>query len=499
MDKQNLTPWRGLGSFIKATEDDAGNLFIVFHVSGPKKDADGETLSKDGEAALVEAANAGFYDLTPSHNIPISLGKSVEGWAANHDVYMKFHMDKSDPWAVKLHKGVADGSFKGQVSVGGKCLRDRLAKTFTPVANQDIPGHVALTMPGMAAYPDAGPVAALTKAIAEGNVDSLEWSAEKKAVAKEALAKGLYEVSTMATLLANLASVQAWVEQEAEQEGDGSTVPAELKTVIKSLAAVFSKMAAEEASEAAGTDEEDNLEEGRDPDETDLLKRKYSAKQRKALAAKGHAMPGGRYPINDREDLENAIQAYGRGKDKPEVKAWIKKRAKALGAEDLLPESWGSGKEREKVETDLEKVGKRNSDADQKRIQAMHDTAVELGADCPSADDGSTEEDSGKARRHVEGDLAKTLSGLGVGLSDLVKTVGTIGERLAGIEGRLTKVEGEPVPPKGAINAQAPVAIEKAQDATRDDLEKGHEIKTAADAIRAAHAHPFTKFVTAPK
>lgn len=68
----------------------------------------------------------------------------------------------------------------------------------------------------------------------------------------------------------------------------------------------------------------------------------YSTKQRKQLAKKGHAMPDGSYPIVDVADLKNAIQAYGRASDPAAVKAWIKKRAKALGASDQLPDDWRS-------------------------------------------------------------------------------------------------------------------------------------------------------------
>lgn len=66
----------------------------------------------------------------------------------------------------------------------------------------------------------------------------------------------------------------------------------------------------------------------------------FNTELRKQLAAKGQAMPDGGYPIRNVADLKNAIQAYGRATNKPAVKAWIKKRAKALGAEDLLPDNW---------------------------------------------------------------------------------------------------------------------------------------------------------------
>ena len=66
----------------------------------------------------------------------------------------------------------------------------------------------------------------------------------------------------------------------------------------------------------------------------------FSDKQRAMLVKRGLAMPDGGYPIRNRKDLRNAIQAYGRGNNKDDVKRWIKRRAKQLDAEDMLPENW---------------------------------------------------------------------------------------------------------------------------------------------------------------
>ncbi len=83
-----------------------------------------------------------------------------------------------------------------------------------------------------------------------------------------------------------------------------------------------------------GEDDEDE-EEGQE-----VGKRSFTQEERDAAAKKGHAMPDGSYPINTVKDLENAIQSYGRAKDKEAVKKHIIKRAKALGATDKLPEDW---------------------------------------------------------------------------------------------------------------------------------------------------------------
>lgn len=68
--------------------------------------------------------------------------------------------------------------------------------------------------------------------------------------------------------------------------------------------------------------------------------RAFKAEQRRKLADEGKAMPDGSFPIATVEDLRNAIQAIGRAKDPEAVKRHIRKRARALGQEDLIPDAW---------------------------------------------------------------------------------------------------------------------------------------------------------------
>ncbi len=73
---------------------------------------------------------------------------------------------------------------------------------------------------------------------------------------------------------------------------------------------------------------------------TEVFKREFSTAQRERMAEAGTAMPDGSYPIANRTDLMNAIRSWGRGGAKPSVKEHIKRRARALGAEDMIPENW---------------------------------------------------------------------------------------------------------------------------------------------------------------
>ena len=73
--------------------------------------------------------------------------------------------------------------------------------------------------------------------------------------------------------------------------------------------------------------------------EGQLNEKEYSTEERKELASKGLALPDGSFPIKDIKDLKNAILSYGRSTDHSEVAKFIAKRAKALGAEDLIPDT----------------------------------------------------------------------------------------------------------------------------------------------------------------
>lgn len=70
--------------------------------------------------------------------------------------------------------------------------------------------------------------------------------------------------------------------------------------------------------------------------------RDVSQKERDDLESEGKALPDGSFPIANVEDLKNAIQSIGRAKDPEKARAHIKKRAKALGETDLIPDEWSA-------------------------------------------------------------------------------------------------------------------------------------------------------------
>jgi hypothetical protein len=93
---------------------------------------------------------------------------------------------------------------------------------------------------------------------------------------------------------------------------------------------------------------------------TDLEKRAFSKTEREHAAMSGQALPSGAFPIKNIQDLKNAIQSFGRAKDKDAAKSHIIARAKALGQMNLIPDNWkGMEADTEKADhnpADLESV-----------------------------------------------------------------------------------------------------------------------------------------------
>ena len=75
-----------------------------------------------------------------------------------------------------------------------------------------------------------------------------------------------------------------------------------------------------------------------------MLNRDFNTEEREKLSKEGKALPDGSFPIENEKDLKNAIQAFGRAKDKDKAKKHIEKRAKELGLENLIPDNWKKNK-----------------------------------------------------------------------------------------------------------------------------------------------------------
>ena len=77
------------------------------------------------------------------------------------------------------------------------------------------------------------------------------------------------------------------------------------------------------------------------PELSCIAKSYIPEKEREKLEKEGKAMAGGRFPVRNISDLKNAIKLVGNSDlPKDEVMKFLKRRAKDLGAENEIPESW---------------------------------------------------------------------------------------------------------------------------------------------------------------
>lgn len=140
-----------------------------------------------------------------------------------------------------------------------------------------------------------------------------------------------------------IAAAQALEDCGCTEQGDGYDV---LRTLLDEIGDApiidLTEFSAEELAEyeALATEDEQVLYANAHGAIIASAFRDVSPEERRKLADDNKAMPDGSYPIANVDDLRNAIQAIGRAKNPDAVKAHIKRRARALGHEDLIPEDW---------------------------------------------------------------------------------------------------------------------------------------------------------------
>jgi hypothetical protein len=224
---------------------------------------------------------------------------------------------------AELLKAAQDADAKGTATDEQKAL---LAK----VAADAEAAKVALVKDGKAVKPKSAPVQ--------------KWLAND-------LEKQVELAPGVARMDALLKAAKKPADEDEDEEGDDEDTKKAKKARRDEKAAKAKEKAEKDDAEiAAKAKKEKDDKEAADKAAADALgKKDYSDKERQEMADKGEAMPGGEFPIKTKKNLENAIQAYGRAKDKDKAKAHIKARAKALDAEDMLPKDW-TGKKDDKKE-----------------------------------------------------------------------------------------------------------------------------------------------------
>jgi hypothetical protein len=211
-----------------------------------------------------------------------------------------------------------------------------------------------------------------------------------KGAVAELFSKGLYDIGRLASLISELAWLQDALVYEALFEQDASLVPDQLKASIASLCGVLRMLVIEETQELVGDDMViEVLEAGA------------------GLVPHGH--------------IDALVKFVA---ETPDLK---------------------------KISELLDKVGARNSKADNERIGKMHTLAVELGATCGG--------DAGKS-------LANQLTTVTAERDALKVSMEKLGPKLDETLERIKKIEATPMPGGPARTDTSGLAIHKNRDGT---------------------------------
>lgn len=230
-------------------------------------------------------------------------------------------------------------------------------------------------------------------------------------------------------------------------------------------------------------------EKQEEKDEEEVEKRDFSAEERKKLAEEGKAMPDGSFPIENKDDLKNAIRLAGQAKDKAKAIEFICRRARALGAEEMIPDDWKAKKadEPEMTKADdvqkedvFESVAKAMENADDENVKKacskLFHKMVEKGLYCKCDKCAKVVEGEKAEKAAADNDLHKTasvgekLATVSVSGDELAKAMGVIDELKKGFDAlksdnealkkQVEKLENEPVA-GGAIMANGTMALDK--------------------------------------
>jgi hypothetical protein len=159
-------------------------------------------------------------------------------------------------------------------------------------------------------------------------------------------------------------------------------------------------------------------------DDLDADKGDFSAAQREKDVEEGVAMADGSYPIRSAKDVANAVRDCCRSGEEADVKAHIIARAKAIGADDALPDAWTAETAEKAAAVSAPRGGALAPDALAKAL-----TYAALKLDRATAENAS---------------LRKALDELTPSLTDMKK--------------RIAALEAQPLPAKAALRSVSKTA-----------------------------------------
>ena len=313
--------------FLPLAKVDKEKRTVSGYASTPTKDMDGEIVSLDAvKAALPDYMRWG--NVREMHRLS-AVGTAQEANVDSKGLFLTAKIIDDAAWAKCL-----EGVYKG-FSIGGKKL-EKVGDTITEIE------MVEISVVDRPANPDCRISVAKSAGGTEG---AYLLPAKEKKSPEEKMVKKIRKLVHELSLSKN----------GPPAARDGFSLPAR--------------------------EPNNNIDSPADsrPEENITRKREFSTKEREHAASTGAAMPGGGYPIENEQDLRNAIHAIGRAKNPGKTKKHIKSRAAALGRSDLIPEGWGGGGKKAKKRA--KKIAKRERLRELERaLEAMMLTKGASGA-----------------------------------------------------------------------------------------------------------------------
>ena len=434
------------GDIAKTEKQDDGTIIVMGWASSEAVDSDGEVIKADAiKAAIPDYMK--FANIREMHQ-PKAAGTALEMEVQSDGrTFLKAHIVAAD--AVKM---VENKVYKG-FSIGGKVLErdsddkkiikgirlseislvDRPANpeavfTFCKLESEDKEGAT-----GEETKPEnngeASTNADTGKPATEENGENKPAEAEKEAAAgsSDDVKKGMYEVSYLARILSDIKYLQQSSEYEAQSEGDGSAMPAALKSWLATGATLLVSMVTEEAAELTG---ENNAVY------VDVIELADRAKTL-VKAAWGEA------------DADKFIKGFD---------ALLKHRGEII-----------------------EKAGARNSKADQEKLDTIHKAATDIVAHAKAL--GACAEKAAGASDDVQKRLT-SLAKIEEENATLKKSNEELTSMVESFSKRVKELEALPKAPKGVLRI-----VEKSKDTPKAENTGEEEPKTAQDSLKKVWAN----------
>jgi Caudovirus prohead serine protease len=301
--------------FLPITKIDRERRLISGYASTPALDMDGEIVALDA----VKKALPGYWqwrNIRRMHTAD-AVGVAKEANVDDKGLFLTSKIVDDDCW-----KKILEGVYKGY-SIGGRKL-NKSGNTITEIE------MVEISVVDRPANPEC------------------KFDVHKSAGAAPAfltqLPKPEKVTKNLSKALTSLSQVAEFLTKDGPSAAhDGFSLPAKPKVekADEKCAAhgmVDCKVCKEAAAGKPTTTGDDIGVDAGATEDTPTTKRDVSRKERKALARQGKALPGGGFPIKNKQDLMNARLAVGRAKNPGAARALIRRRARELGVE--LPPNW---------------------------------------------------------------------------------------------------------------------------------------------------------------